>query len=347
MRTKKTLYLLVAVLVLALTTNIACSNNDTPPDATTDSTAETSTETAEDTTSDTATDTTSTDSSTTETTTETEQSEEVVMPLITAGAAPSPTLCQGEEIVYFSCDIQDTEAIMSLCGSPDFDGQNGFMEFRLPVEEMPAAVIYRYPEGENTPFRYAQESVNQSISFGTDTTTYELAITAEDSTYSEFNLTSNEGSLYHCGDNVVNQLSELSALLPTVPWSGTPIRDQVAAASPLSTTAVTTTTSATGSSDTYTVKAGDTVFTIAQALGVDWQTIVADNNLQPPYTIYVNQQLLVPGAGEVTTYTVAAGDSLTTIGEQFGLSWLDLAQVNGISWPYWVYPGQKLIIPGQ
>ncbi|MCB0033310.1 MAG: LysM peptidoglycan-binding domain-containing protein, partial [Anaerolineales bacterium] len=207
----------------------------------------------------------------------------------------------------------------------------------------------RYPEGENQPFKYAEDGSNQALSFGTDSLIHEVALIGSEQTYSSFDLTANTGSINNCTGDVVNQLGELIAFVPSIQWQGTPVRDQVAALTETGETGETaetpTTTTTTTNDGVYVVKAGDTVFTIAQALGVDWQTIVEDNNLVAPYTIYVNQQLIVPNGGEVTIYTVVLGDSLTTIGEQFGLDWSTLAQANGIGWPYWVYPGQELIIP--
>lgn len=47
-----------------------------------------------------------------------------------------------------------------------------------------------------------------------------------------------------------------------------------------------------------------------------------------------------------TTYTVKSGDNLSKIGAQFGVSWQEIAKLNGIAGPkYIIYPGQKLKIP--
>ena len=55
------------------------------------------------------------------------------------------------------------------------------------------------------------------------------------------------------------------------------------------------------------------------------------------------------GSGETdrnNTYTVQAGDCLSTIGQKFGVSWGSIATANGIYSPYIIYPGQVITIPG-
>lgn len=48
----------------------------------------------------------------------------------------------------------------------------------------------------------------------------------------------------------------------------------------------------------YIVQRGDSVTGIAQMFQVDWQDIVALNDLRPPkYRIFIDQQLLIPGNG--------------------------------------------------
>lgn len=45
------------------------------------------------------------------------------------------------------------------------------------------------------------------------------------------------------------------------------------------------------------------------------------------------------------TYTVTEGDCLSIIGERLGLNWQEIAQINGISEPYTIYPRQVLKLP--
>lgn len=45
------------------------------------------------------------------------------------------------------------------------------------------------------------------------------------------------------------------------------------------------------------------------------------------------------------TYTVEAGDSLSVIGEKFGVDYMDIARINGIDNPDLIFTGQVLRIP--
>ncbi len=103
----------------------------------------------------------------------------------------------------------------------------------------------------------------------------------------------------------------------------------------------------------YTVKAGDTLFRIALAYNMDWQTVAAYNGITNPNSLVVGQVIKIPAAGTSATpvpptsktYVVKVGDNLFRIALAYNLSYLTLAQYNGISWPYWVYPGQVIRIP--
>ena len=56
----------------------------------------------------------------------------------------------------------------------------------------------------------------------------------------------------------------------------------------------------------------------------------------------------VPNTGSRSsrTYTVSGTDTLSEIGSRFGVSWMDIATLNGITGPnYVVRPGQSLRIP--
>ncbi len=46
------------------------------------------------------------------------------------------------------------------------------------------------------------------------------------------------------------------------------------------------------------------------------------------------------------TYTVQPGDYLMQLARDFGVSWLELAQMNSIGYPYFIYSGQVLQLPG-
>jgi LysM repeat protein len=113
------------------------------------------------------------------------------------------------------------------------------------------------------------------------------------------------------------------------------------------------------------VQPGDTLRNIAERFGIDWAELAAWNNLYPPYTIFPGQQLILSGSGSTapatpmiptapdssvtvpSAYTVQPGDTLARIASRFGLYWPDIAGANGISWPFTIYPGQVLTLPGR
>ena len=99
---------------------------------------------------------------------------------------------------------------------------------------------------------------------------------------------------------------------------------------------------------TYTVRSGDCLSTIAQRLGVSWGRIADVNGIYPPYTIYPGQILNIvcdtPTTSQMQTYTVRSGDCLSTIAQRLGVSWGRIADVNGIYPPYTIYPGEVLNI---
>ena len=104
-----------------------------------------------------------------------------------------------------------------------------------------------------------------------------------------------------------------------------------------------------GTADTvYTVKSGDTLWGIGQKFGVPYQTIAQYNGISDPSLIYPGQKIKIPetgaGGSDTVTYTVKSGDTLSEIGEKFGVSYKKIAADNGITNPNLIYPGQVLKI---
>jgi LysM repeat protein len=126
---------------------------------------------------------------------------------------------------------------------------------------------------------------------------------------------------------------------------------------------------------TYVVKTGDTLGKIAYQYCTTWQTIYDINR----DTIGKNPNVIVPGmaltvpancdrgnTGTVTPpasgvndrgpinhatgtylapyYTVAWGDTLSSIGQRFGVAWQNIVTINGIKGNL-IYAGQTLLIP--
>ena len=72
--------------------------------------------------------------------------------------------------------------------------------------------------------------------------------------------------------------------------------------------------------------------------------LVKEFNLQPKSVAESGAQK--PIEVSQTTYEVQKKDTLSKIGERFGVNWREIALANGISSPYTIKVGQKLIIPG-
>lgn len=93
----------------------------------------------------------------------------------------------------------------------------------------------------------------------------------------------------------------------------------------------------------YTVRIGDSLFSIAKRWNIPLVSLINANNIKAPYTIYIGEQLSMPPG--VTTYAVKPGDSIFLISQMYRISINLLLQVNGIGPPYLLMPGQVLIIP--
>lgn len=106
----------------------------------------------------------------------------------------------------------------------------------------------------------------------------------------------------------------------------------------------------------YTVKKGDTLYSIAFRSGMDVASLVSINGIAPPYHIYPGQQLRLDGSSTSMasastgsavssgsgTYEVRRGDTLSSIGRQFNVSNQTLAQRNNLQAPYALHVGQVL-----
>ena len=123
-----------------------------------------------------------------------------------------------------------------------------------------------------------------------------------------------------------------------------------------------TASSVVSTSGTYTVKAGDTLYSIARRSGVSLSSLLSLNGLSQSSVIRPGQTLNVSGASNTTvatpvsstsqatstsgTYTVKAGDTLYRIAYNHGISLRTLLSVNGLSETSTIRPGQQLVVSG-
>lgn len=95
----------------------------------------------------------------------------------------------------------------------------------------------------------------------------------------------------------------------------------------------------------YLVKEGDILSSIAVKYGVSYQALASINGISNPNLIYPGQVLLISGDNNSKVYyTVRAGDTLTSIATNHGVSYQSIANLNGIKNPDLIYPGEILRI---
>jgi LysM repeat protein len=104
---------------------------------------------------------------------------------------------------------------------------------------------------------------------------------------------------------------------------------------------------------THEVRIGETLSEIAAAYGVPLAELMALNGISDPNTIRVGQTLILPEDAvrigqptfEIPTHTVGAGETLSEIARQYGISTARLMFLNGISDADAIYEGQVLRLP--
>lgn len=132
------------------------------------------------------------------------------------------------------------------------------------------------------------------------------------------------------------------------PVPGAPTNTPTATTVPVPTATPTATTAPGGQTFEYTVKWGDTLYSIARRFGTTVEAIAQANNISDMDVIFVGQVLTITGTppAEPTTYTVKAGDTLFRIAAQFNTTVEAIARANNIVNPHLIFPGQVLTIPG-
>jgi LysM repeat protein len=107
---------------------------------------------------------------------------------------------------------------------------------------------------------------------------------------------------------------------------------------------------------THTVVAGENLYRIGLQYGISWVAIANLNNISNPDRIFAGQVLQIPGGDtggqpppvptpEGVNYIVKPGDTLFSIGLHFGISWVEIAEANGLVNPNQIFAGQTLKIP--
>ncbi len=112
----------------------------------------------------------------------------------------------------------------------------------------------------------------------------------------------------------------------------------------------------------HVVQVGETLFRIALSYGVSLAELADANGLSAPYIIHTGNQIIIPGqdapapppeapvqsppsATSVTTHIVQRGENLATIAAKYGVTYLQLASMNGLANPDALFVGQELRVP--
>ncbi len=101
----------------------------------------------------------------------------------------------------------------------------------------------------------------------------------------------------------------------------------------------------------YTIKAGDTLGTIAQQYNTTVQAIISSNPGIDPYRLFIGQQICIPQnlavncpAGSIP-YVIKAGDTLGTIAQQYNTTVQAIININPQVDLNWIQVGQRICIP--
>src|SRR5688572_3818337 len=122
-----------------------------------------------------------------------------------------------------------------------------------------------------------------------------------------------------------------------------------------------------GGTTTYTVQAGDTLFSIARRFNTTVDRLIALNGITNPNVLNIGQVLIVgtsggqpqpttaprsaptaaatePPSDRTITYTVQSGDTLGQIAVRFNSAYQSIALLNNIASPDIISPGRVLIV---
>lgn len=92
----------------------------------------------------------------------------------------------------------------------------------------------------------------------------------------------------------------------------------------------------------YTVRPGDTLRAIGAMSGAGSEALAIENDLAPPYTLRLGQQLRVPAG---LYHRVGAGETGIGIAAAYGADWGEIITINALSEPYILRVGQRLRLP--
>ncbi|MDX1614183.1 MAG: LysM peptidoglycan-binding domain-containing protein [Candidatus Promineifilaceae bacterium] len=108
--------------------------------------------------------------------------------------------------------------------------------------------------------------------------------------------------------------------------------------------------------EVHIVQPGENLYRIGLQYNISWVRLAEYNGLTNANYIQAGEELRIPPAATppsdpeeeppaTTNYVVQPGDNLYRIGLKFDISWVEIAEANGIVNPNQIYAGQELKIP--
>ena len=100
--------------------------------------------------------------------------------------------------------------------------------------------------------------------------------------------------------------------------------------------------------ETYIVKEGGNIATIAKKYNISIVDLINQNNLENVYYLEPGLELIIPEEKAplgFTHYTVKKGDNLYEIAKRYNISVKDLSELNGLEINEYIYPEQRLLVP--
>lgn len=91
-----------------------------------------------------------------------------------------------------------------------------------------------------------------------------------------------------------------------------------------------------------TIKKGDTIYSIAKNNNVPLRDLIIRNNLKPPYTLSIGQQIFMPNTA---FHIVQKEDTVYSISRKYNVNLNSLVKLNNLKEPYIIITGQKIILP--
>ncbi len=100
----------------------------------------------------------------------------------------------------------------------------------------------------------------------------------------------------------------------------------------------------------YEVKKGDTIWGISQKFDVNYKKVIEVNKMSNPGLIYPGDTIIIPkkkkdDSDKKKKYEVKKGDTIWGISQKFDVNYKKVIEVNKVSNPGLIYPGDEIIIP--